>query len=98
MRNPVSPGLLGMEDQEEAEEKQQRYRLYVLYRMENLRFLDCNDVSKQEKEMAKRRGQFMITRQPKQAAAPAGAVEEEEVKASNVKKEGRAFLALGSNT
>ena len=42
--------------------------LYVLYRMDRLTFLDCNDVTKQEKEMAKRRGQFMITRQPKPAA------------------------------
>ena len=86
-----------MGDQPEIEEKQQRYRLYVVYRMENLRFLDCNDVTKQEKEMAKRRGQFMITRQPKPAAS-AVAEEEEEVKPSNIKKEGRAFLALGSNT
>ena len=36
--------------------------------MDRLTFLDCNDVTKQEKEMAKRRGQFMITRQPKPAA------------------------------
>ena len=36
--------------------------------MDRLTFLDCNDVTKQEKEMAKRRGQFMITRQPKPAS------------------------------
>jgi hypothetical protein len=40
--------------------------------MENLRFLDCNDVTKQEKEMAKRRGQFMITRQPKPGSGGGG--------------------------
>ena len=110
MRNPCSPGLAGfLGDAERAsegdEDALQRYRLYVIYRLPHLRVLDCSDVTKAEQEMARRRGQFMVTRKPSQkdeiggSGGGAGAEHESEpVVAPTRTDQPRTFLAMGAAT
>ncbi|ERL85461.1 leucine-rich melanocyte differentiation-associated protein isoform X2 [Dendroctonus ponderosae] len=55
--NQACPNQLS--NQEHDEEDYQRYRYFVLYHLPQLKFLDSNRVSEQERWEAKNRGQFM---------------------------------------
>mmetsp|Transcript_23610 Transcript_23610/g.34333 ORF Transcript_23610/g.34333 Transcript_23610/m.34333 type:complete len:249 (-) Transcript_23610:99-845(-) len=62
MRNPACPGLMDLitPDLEAC----RLYRLYVLYRAPQLRALDSTEVTQQELQEAKLRGQFAVKRRP----------------------------------
>ncbi|CAG9772866.1 unnamed protein product [Ceutorhynchus assimilis] len=55
--NQACPNQLS--NQENDDEDYQRYRYFVLHHLPNLKFLDSNRVTNQERTEAKRRGKFM---------------------------------------
>lgn len=71
MRNPASPPMIVMS--EEDDKAATRHRLYVIYRLPRLTFLDASPVMAAEREEAKAKGKFLVTRKPKSATAAAAA-------------------------
>jgi len=68
MRNPGCPGLMDIVNPDL--EAIRLYRLYVLYRVPQLLVLDWENVTKEEREEARRRGQYAIKRKSSTSSTP----------------------------